>query len=611
MKPYFYLVCVISFSILNFSCQRAVDSESTKISISLPGTAPQNQGAAISQIIDASTKISVLSAGESDNQESENFLDILPTGYSTIGSYPINCYLVAISGPEVFLKNNYCGKQNSALNTLDRTYSFGTFIGLRPAGSTFEFEAVPGDNRQIIIFGLHSTSAQACTDFINKPSKTNFSKPHMVGLSAAMKFEAGKSITVPVNLDMPTATNQMDDCAINNDQQKQIPIANAIAIENRSFPFNVLRDPVSANSGVTCEPFDIQLKNIDPNSNQQNQGVLSVAVNVKITYSQAGSSLDKTLYENAADCANDILSSPTTIIPAGETQHRTWTRFSSGDPTSSDYTPIVTTGSSLQSISQNFQMYHQANQKMYNAILPKQIAPGECLPIKASLLSISGASPISTPSNASFYLEAKNFSETTTLAHVYSDSACANGIAGITMTGFYNSPVFYLKLDANAETIASGLMIKLSEQVANGSLDYKQFIKIATKPANYNPVVSQMRLSVKSHFPTYASGGICIPINIQLMDQAGFAATAPASSTLEYLPAESFITSGIILYDNDSTCLSNAIANNSNLILIGDLANTTLYVRSNSAIPGDLSITLKLNNGIKRKINFTVFNMNY
>ncbi len=598
---------------LNFSCQRAVDSESTKISITLPGSAPQNQGASIAKIIDASTKISALSAGESDGQQSENFLDILPTGYSAVGNYPINCYLVAISGPENFLKNNFCGKTNSAQNTLDRTYSFGTFIGLRPAGSAFEFEAVPGDNRQILIFGLHSTSAQACTDFTNKPSKTNFSKPHMVGLSAAMRFEAGKSITVPVNLDMPTTANQMDDCAINNEQQKQIPIANAIAIENRSFPFNVLRDPVSANSGVTCEPFDIQLKNIDPNSNQQNQGVLSVAVNVKITYSQAGSSLDKSLFENAANCVNDSSSSLTTTISAGETQHRVWARFISSDPTSSDYVPtVVTASSSLQSISQNFQMYHQANQKMYNAILPKQIAPGECLPIKASLLSISGASPISLPTNAGFNVAGENFSGTQTLAYFYLDSTCQTNISAVNLaTSVYNSPVFYLKLVPNAETISSGLIVKIHEQVANGSIDFQQYIKIATKPANYNPVVSQMRLSVKSHFPTYASGGICIPINIQLMDQAGFAATAPASSTLEYLPAESFITSGIILYDNDSTCLSNAIANNSNLILIGDLANTTLYVRSNSAIPGDLSITLKLNNGIKRKINFTVFNMNY
>jgi hypothetical protein len=538
MKSHFYLFCAISSLILNFSCQRAVDSESTMISIELPGVAPQNQGLPIAKMIDDSTKISSLSAGESADQQSESFLEIVSTGYSADSNYPINCYLIAVSGPEIFLKKNFCGKTNTAQNLLERTYSFGTFIGLRPAGSTLELEATPGDNRQIVIFGLHSTSAEACTDFINKPSKTNFSKPHMLGMSAAMKFEGGKSIIVPVNLEMPTETNQMDDCVLNNDQQKQMPIANTITIDNRSFPFNNLRSKTGGN-GITCEPFDIQLKYVDSNSNQQ-QGVMPNAIAVQISRTRSDNALttQKTLFADANACvANDATAPTYIIIPAGDSVRRVWSRITLDDGTPSDYTA---TSNGLLSVATNFSVYDQTTTFMYDAILPRQISKNDCVPLSISIKQINGITPSSLPISGDFTIAAVD-SSSNPIGQFYSDTGCTTSRSqSVLLTG--TSAVVYYKTDQ----ATSFVDIKINKQYSPLlALPFNQRLMIQTKPTGYNPVVSQMRLSIKSHFPKDIN---CVPLNIQFMDQAGFLIPA-TNSTLEFVPGESDINQ-LYLYDS-------------------------------------------------------------
>lgn len=640
-----YIMVLFLFLTLGiFSCQRAVDTEVSKISITLPGNAPLAENASISKIIYQSTKVSALgtAADSSDQQQSESFLDIVPTGYSVAtGAYPINCYLVTLVGPEAFLKANYCGGKNSD-GTVNQDYSFGTFIGLRPAGSVLEFDAPPGDNRQIMIFGLHSTDPLACTDLLaSKPSKTNFSKPQMLGISAAMKFNAGQSIVVPVDLSSPSTATQVDDCVLNNDQRQPV-IANAMAIENRSFPYNVLRLNLASSISYTCEPLDIQFKSVTATS--ETPGILaqSIAVSIQAAASTVpGAALStKQLFSTYSECNTpaNLTGSLAVVVPLGAVQHRVWARFASADQTDMIYTPTtLTAASGLQGLPRTFGFAQESStfsleSYVYDSFLPRMIQPNQCIPIKVSLLKPSGfLMSGSTGFGTNFNITATDSTNTSIDNSFFNDSGCTSFDSTTTV----NSPLpsvpmqktVYFKLPSSAlvGTSSGGngsmVSIQIAASVANArALPFKQFINVQNPPTNYIPAITQMRVAVKSYFPSFlppsgTSTALCIPLNIQLMDQAGFLMNTPAGGAISILPAAPNDLTGLSL-NSDNLCASaislNGVTGNYDIPYVAGAATTTVYLKTTPGFtPGLKSATVVYNNILKRTVYFTLTNPLY
>ncbi len=310
MKNIFLFILVGLFFV---SCTRSVDTDTAKVVIQLPQftLASLKSEALKSKVTAMNETIDV------EDRSEDAFSDITPTGYTNnAGDVPINCYLVGIGGPEAFLNVNFAGLKNTQ-GILIPSVQFGPFVGIKPAGASIELSVAPGDNRTVFVFGFHSVDISLCQDIQTageKTSKSNFSKPYLIGKSDPLKFVGGQEITVSVNLQTIANSTKLDDFYFPSFGDKiSRPPATHIAVENNSFPQNIIR----TNNTFTCEPLDIVLRS----GENSGAGILPYPVQASIIKNSSVS----TIYTDYLRCLNN--SADTTVaIPSGQSSVRVWAR---------------------------------------------------------------------------------------------------------------------------------------------------------------------------------------------------------------------------------------------------------------------------------------------
>ncbi len=116
------------------------------------------------------------------------------TGFA--GDFPINCYMVLISGPEPELQKNYCERKN------DPTFSprrVGIWAGGVASGGTLELDVPAGSDRSVVIAGFYSQSG-FCRDFHKNGFSKGLSRPYLLGEVEQVNLPGGQTTEVPVAL---------------------------------------------------------------------------------------------------------------------------------------------------------------------------------------------------------------------------------------------------------------------------------------------------------------------------------------------------------------------------------------------------------------------------
>lgn len=587
MKSFNLLVALGLVSLI-FSCTRKVNDNQSAITIQLPAIA--NSTSVLSQ-----EKINILSDDgltESDADE-DTFSTIVPTGYvGGTNLYPINCYLVAVAGSDSRLKQNYCGKAQANGDIL-KTYEFGSFLGLKSTGENIEMLVDAGDNRKILVFGLHAINSADCADLISgKPPKSSLSKPHFLGESSLMKFEPGKSITVPVNLTNPVAANQVDDCvfpALNNRQI--LPIANYIGIENQSFPKDFFRKPVSA--GKFCEPLDIRLKN----GGQYGQPAI-------LSSPQAATiKLNGTAIETFSDyntCTGASSGDLSVALASGETFKRVWFQTISATPASADMT---VESSGLETAAKSF-LVNMTNPYKFDLIFPSKIVPGQCYKARVDYRKIDG-SYFAETSSFDFSLTSNSGPSTPAVASFYSDSSCSTPVSTYTMPASqYLKEIFFSVPAANASGIQS-FGVNVQQVTTPFPVNYEfTGVSIATEAATTS-FAAQMRFNFKNYFKT----GICIPLNLEFIDQKGNSMNHPAIGNINIDAGQSLLTNVNIYANAQGDCSSGDITSSKTTPVRISLQPTKLAIKViSTAVYGERNLVINFNGGIVRNLKFFVQN---
>jgi hypothetical protein len=604
MKNIFFLLIISGFFI---SCTRAVDTENSKVVIQLP----ELTGASFMSE-QVNSKVSILSdeGGDGSNTQDE-FSSTVPTGYTSTSAndVPINCYLVGIGGPEQFLNVNFAGVKNAA-GVLQPNVQFGPYVGIRPAGSSIELIVSPGENRVVFVFGFNALDVNECRDIqssTEKPTKSHFSKPYLIGKSEPIKFLAGQELTVPINL-LPIANaTKMDDFHFPSFGDKiSLPPATMALIENNSFPQNTLRKK----SGTACEPLDITLRA----SQTSGPGVLPFPVQASVIsqdFSVPRLSSTPVIYENFAKCAsNDPTESVT--IPAGQFFKRVWTKISSTDVTSSDLSVaiVVPSGSSnMQSPTRFFTTRYEDEYK-FEIVAPRAALKNVCTPIKVNYRKLYGEFPTSSA--------AISFDITTYVS----------GVAGSFPTQFFNTPaecnsgsspqttfgmtygisskVLYMRLSSDNDPFFN---IQVVQSAGSSILPANTGVQINKEIATF-PFVAELRFDFKN----YLKPNICIPLNLQLIDQKRNLIITPntviSSREIEIDSADSTMAE-ISVHKNDPSCTGGSQVNSSTSLFNGSVYYPFYLFVSGTANIGPRSISFKLDNGIRRKIYFDVTNSNH
>lgn len=589
----FNLFVVLGLVTLIFSCTRKVNDNQSAITVQLPAIAQSTS--VLSQ-----EKINVLSNDDLDESEvdDDTFSTVMPTGFvAGANLYPINCYIVAVAGPDSKLKQNYCGKKSASGEVL-KTYEFGPFMGLKPAGENIEMLVDAGDSRKIVVFGLHAINSADCRDLISgKPPKSSLSKPHFLGESSLMKFEPGKSITVPVNLANPVATNQVDDCEFPAlDNRQTLPLANFIGVENQSFPRDFFRKPVSA--GQFCEPLDIRLKN----GGQYGQpAILSSPQNATVK-------LNGTAIETFTDyntCTGASSGDFTVPIAVGEAFKRVWFRTVSSTPASADMT-VETTG--LETSTKSF-LVNMSLPYKFDLIFPGKIVANECYKAVVNYRKIDG-SYFAETSSFDFTMSSNSGPSTPAVADFYSDASCLTATSSFTMPVSQVFKEIYFKVSpANASGIQSfGVNAQqVTDPVPPFAVNHEYTgVSINSEIASI-PFIAQMRFNFKNYFKT----GICVPLNLEYLDQKGNFRIAPLTGNINIVDSESNLLNVSVFANTAGDCSSGEIFQSNikttSVRVGGNPVKLAVKVISTATF-GERTLTINLNDGIKRSLKFFVLN---
>lgn len=584
------LIYCLSF-LLFWGCTRAVDSPNSKVIIQLPAEATQAYAA------NSTNKLEAYSEGVFGDSE-EDFLGITPNGYTPVSvpspNQPINCYLVAVKGPEEFMNRNSC-KSDSSNGATSISYTFGPKLGLRPAGSTLELEVTPGDNREVLIFGLHATVPAECKDLSLNPKKSFLSHPYFLGKSAPMKFEPGKEVTVPIDListlSSEFASKKIDDCKFENDLPP--PAATSIQITTQKAPYGYFQQPTAA---PVCYPIDIELRTTSSPFSQL--GYLSTPITTQINESN-GSATPLALYQNYNDCSVNNSASNQLFLDTNISTKRVWSRINPSTE-SVNLSVAVPLGSNLKNNSTQFN-FLLGTPRIIDPALPSKLKTDVCYPLHFYFkFAISGN--LDNPTLMDFNpLMLYNIDSQAQISEniLYSDVDCNNALI-IPYFLSTNRQLLYLKFKSTFFTQKYNLSLLTAAAQVQSLTKYFQVENTANVPTD-PPRLSRINLKIKDHFTTNK----CIPAHIELLDQYGFPHIDRYNSRSVYLIAEN----GLKIYLEPS-CSSSSFT--SYLAEINTFNyGTTVYVNyptyTSSTPSKELTLTVTdSKTGITNKVNVLV-----
>lgn len=597
-----YLFLLLLPVVLVIGCGRQSDSTS-KVTINLP----INHTVA-SNLSSFSESISIL------NEESQfgidYFLPITATGYTSgANDKPINCYMAVISSESNSDKqSNYCGKRNATSNLIDSTYTFGAYVGLKASGESIEMDVPPGDNKKIILFGTHAVDLSSCKDLSLNPGKSNFSKMHVVGTSTPFNLKAGSITEVLVQLQLPTASNQVDDCILNNDSNSFVP-ATHITIERNSFPYQLYRKPISV--GYKCEPLDVVLKS---NQNTNKTAASSSALQLSLYENVLSSPALRGIFESYSDCAGNVVSAASTfVLPANYSNKRVWLKLTSSDPASTDYS-VSASGNVVTPIAKHFNISPIGTEFSAYAETPLQIKVGECVPIKIGYRHLNGSIDTGVASASSMDITLSGISaednSSVVVDFYYSDSTCttaAQNIFNLSASNFFTASGVYMRVPPTVSTATKSFNLSLIKSAGPQTVYTAKYnIKINRNVAA-NPKISNINFIYKDVF----AKNICIPLTLMFVDQKGDLLNITSGDKLNIITSESSYNE-ISIHDNDPACTGGSdvasLVPANELTMGGGSSIRKLYLFANGSATdyGDKYITIVYNGYLKKKIKFTL-----
>jgi len=181
---YLFLMCVWLFA----GCTRAVKSTSY-LQINLPAGSQQ-----IHNFVHAEPMSMDIVHTTSNDVPWNTSLN--PTSMTDV-SHPVNCYAIAIAGPESGMRNSMC------TTTAGQNLYVGVFAGAIPQGGQISIDVPSGPQREITIIGFNAQNG-ACRSFANNVDKGNLSEPFVIGKVIQDLAPGDVVVNVPVTIDANT-----------------------------------------------------------------------------------------------------------------------------------------------------------------------------------------------------------------------------------------------------------------------------------------------------------------------------------------------------------------------------------------------------------------------
>lgn len=454
-------------------------------------------------------------SGLDDYYVSDDWSIVAPSGFDTTTATPFNCYAVMVGGPELSLKQNFCGQKDNG-GRLKNAFFFGPWVGAIPAtasGGQLSLEVPSGNDRVFYLIGFHAIDMAACRDLKSLPVlQSQLSKPYIIGEVGKVQLLPGNSTTVSIQK-VFDSQRWFDDCQFNDGSSSNaIPRPVRLSIDKLSQP----RDVVPARSSPLCFPVRVGL--LDPGFK-----VATTLEDVRVRLGACDASVGgcspvpMDSFENYTDCENDTDREASFKVEKNSQYTIRWLRGPIGVAVSHRRILVDDLDDRLISGEKIFKVIsHDEEIPLFEG--PMNVSPNQCLEYKVSMVEASGQM-IATAAGylTELYLQKK---ETAGWADVprgialYSNASCSTSLPLSPAQKFSLSLgifKFYIKTPAVASL--GEFRLKVRKDLASAPFTY---YSLRVSPGTE----SIHRLGI-SGVPAVAKGACHGPIRLDVLNESG------------------------------------------------------------------------------------------
>lgn len=360
-----YLLFFITFSLFN-ACDRS-QSEKSKVLLTLPSV---SSSASFSNSVATINSVNALN----------DWAPIIPTGFN--GDQPVNCYFVAVSGPDPILQNRSCYKtiSSSTGSSNQILFNYGHIAGPLPQGQTIELEVPSGPDRVFRVFASHASSLAEC-----KPgfSKEGFSKPYLLGEMGRVNLlpSIETTVSIPVSFD---SNQYVDGCDLVAPPPTPIAPPSSLVVEmiNPLFGEQVYDGQ--------CVPVNVSITD--------SSGLITFMNSSDLTLGfRTNTATDYNSYLDFYRCSNSISADNTFVFRKNTFKEKRWLKVDSGwiGAVSMGINPNPTT-LSIKPVPISRQAVGTTQTNLAN--IPDYIKNDTCYPIVFSKRSLDSSSDMSIAS---------------------------------------------------------------------------------------------------------------------------------------------------------------------------------------------------------------------
>jgi hypothetical protein len=193
----FFFVISAFLILMNAGCTRKAGGIST-LKISIPANFGSNK---VTNLNYSETTTQQSVSAQSDDGAKWN------SSLNPIMMSDVNCFLIAVAGPEADMQRNYC------TTTSGETLKIGRWVGGIPSGASLSMEVPSGPSRQIMVVGFKGL-AGSCTNFKSgNMNDQSLSEPHVVGVLTKDLTAGNVNVAVPVPISVfPANMLKIKDC---------------------------------------------------------------------------------------------------------------------------------------------------------------------------------------------------------------------------------------------------------------------------------------------------------------------------------------------------------------------------------------------------------------
>lgn len=405
--------------VLVAGCDRLAKDNSAKIQIQLPTAAS------------VSSKIETYGYGTQP----------IPDGLSGVAGVntPINCYIIAYSGPEAELIRNTCTRDDGS-----KKFNIGQWAGGITPGETVALDVPSGKNRTFYVIGVHAAPGY-CKDFkAGFPEDDLLSKPYILGKVEGVTLNAGETKELPIPVAFST-TEYFDDC-VGPDFPSKNGGGNGGTITPTAIKLSKDYFPYGNFTQYTCQSVDVSLVDSMGRTGSLPHSVSFSVINLAGSF-QA--------YATMADCGAGTPSLTQVTIPAN-TYHTNFVVKPSTGSSISFEAASISSATALSSLPLTAPVIY-SNDPTFEVDAPHSILPGSCYRVQMN----------NKLANNSFNPPSVNTNVTVTSSGVslFSDASCATQITAFDFTMGVDRRVFYIQAPSSNSTNSVSITLSSSGYV--------------------------------------------------------------------------------------------------------------------------------------------------